>query len=111
MTFPDGLTTIEVTGLSLLDFGGVPLSGTVIFTASEPVAAPGAEALLFGSATTEVVDGVLMPVTIPTTDCVSPPFTYTIEMKLDEPDASPSPWAGVSIPSALGASVDLSALL
>lgn len=111
MTFPVGLTTIEVTGQNLRDFGGGSLSGTVIFTASEPVADPAAEVLLFGSAASQVVDGVLTPVTIPTTDCVSPAFTYTISMKLDEPDASPSPWAGVSIPHTLGASVDLAQLL
>lgn len=111
MPFPVGLTTIEVTGQNLLDFAGGALSGTVIFTASGPAADPGAETLLFGSATTEVVEGVLVPVTIPTTDSASPAFTYTISMKLDEPDASPPPWPGVSIPASLGASVDLSALL
>ena len=111
MTFPAGLAKIEVTGQNLLDFAGGALSGTVIFTASEPVADPGAEVVLFGSAATEVVNGVLTPVTIPATDCVSPPFTYTISLKLNEPDASPPPWPGVSIPGSLGASVDLSALL
>jgi hypothetical protein len=111
MTFPAGLTTIEVTGLHLLDFGGNPASGYVTFTASVPVAAPAADAVVFGSAEGLVTDGVMEPVIIPTTDSVSPGFTYTIVLRLNSEDADPPPWTGILIPHALGVSVDLSSLL
>jgi hypothetical protein len=110
VTFPAGLTTIEVTGQNLRDFGGGLLSGTVIFTASEPVADPAAELVAFGSASSPVTDGVLTPLVIPTTDCVSPAFTYTVRLRLYA-DTDPPAWTGISVPSALGASVDLSSLL
>ena len=51
MSFPQGVPTIEVTGKNLRDFGGSPLSGVVMFTASEEVADPAANLLLEGSAT------------------------------------------------------------
>lgn len=111
MTFPAGLTTIEVTGQNLRDFGGSTLSGIVIFTASEPVADPAADLVAFGSASSPVVEGVLTPLVIPTTDCVSPAFTYAIRLRLDDADADPPAWTGISVPSSLGASVDLSTLL
>jgi hypothetical protein len=56
----------------------------------------------------------MAPVRLPTTDCVSPGFTYTITQRLATPDGAENeaaPATGVAIPSALGASVDLSALL
>jgi hypothetical protein len=111
VTFPGGLTTIEVTGLHVLDFAGAPASGYVTFTASEPVADPAADTVLFGTAETLVTAGVMVPVTIPVTDSVSPSFTYTIYLRLQGEDADPPPWAGVSIPHTLGASVDLSSLI
>lgn len=111
MTFPEGLAVIEVTGLHLLDFAGALPGGYVIFTASAPVADPAGSVVLFGSATAQVLDGVMLPVTIPATDSVSPPFTYTITLRLQSEDADPPPWTGISVPSTLGASVDLSALL
>jgi hypothetical protein len=111
VTFPDGLTTIEVTGQNLRDFAGEPLSGYVVFTASAPVADPAADLVAWGSASSQVVDGVLTPLTIPTTDCVSPSFTYAIRLRLDDQDGDPPAWTGVAVPSALGSTVDLSALL
>lgn len=111
MSFPGGLTVIEVTGLNLRDFGGGTLSGIVIFTASAPVADPAADLVAFGSASSPVVNGVLTPLVIPTTDCVSPAFTYTVRLRLDDQDADPPAWTGISVPSSLGASVDLSTLL
>ncbi len=114
MTFPDGFTTITVTGQHLLGFGGEPLSGAVVFTASGAVADPVADALLTGSAFGQVVSGVMTPLTIPATDAVDPGFTYTITFRLQTADGSPSHLPAVqnvSIPSALGATVDLSALV
>jgi hypothetical protein len=111
MTFPAGLTAIEVTGLHLLDLAGNPASGYVTFTASGPVASPAAGAVVLGSADAQVSEGVMTPLTLPTTDAVSPAFTYTIYLRLQGEDADPPPWTGISIPSTLGASVDLSALL
>lgn len=111
MTFPGGLAAIEVTGENLRDFGGAPLSGYVVFTASEPVADPAADLVVFGSAMAQVTDGVMLPVTIPATDAVSPAFTYTVTLRLTSADNNPPPYEGISVPSALGASVDLSALL
>ena len=111
MSFPAGLLTIEVTGLNVTDFSGAPLNGFVIFTASEPAADPALGLTVFGSAEALVEDGVMSPVTIPTTDSVSPSFTYTITLRLQSEDNSPPPYTGVVIPHSLGASVDLSALV
>lgn len=111
MTFPAGLTTIEVTGLNLRDFGGQPASGFVIFTASEVAADPAADLVLAGSAEGLVTGGVMTPVILPTTDSVSPAFTYTVTLRLQNADNSPPPYTGIAIPHALGASVDLSTLL
>jgi hypothetical protein len=114
VAFPAGLAIIEVTGLNLLAFDGTPLSGAVIFTASGPVEDPAVNLLLEGSATGQVSGGVMTPVTIPTTDCVSPGFTYTITAQLQTPDGAeggPPPVSGILIPHTLGATVDLSALL
>jgi hypothetical protein len=105
------MPVIEVTGLHVIDFGGNLLNGTVIFTASEPVADPAAGAVVFGSAAAPVVEGVMTPVTIPATDAVSPPFTYSIALRLQAADFAPPPYTGVSVPSTLGASVDLSSLI
>ena len=115
MTFPPGLATIKVTGSDLSTFDGTPLSGAVIFTASEELADPAVSALLEGSAVAQVVNGVLVqPFIIPATNCVSPGFTYTITQRLATPDGvenEAAPVPGVAIPSTLGSSVDLSALL
>lgn len=111
MSFPASLTTITVTGLHVLDLGGAPLNGFVVFTASEPVADPAVSTLAFGSAEALVTNGVMAPVTIPTTDSVSPGFTYTITLRLQSEDNSPPPYTGIVVPHSLGASVDLSALL
>jgi hypothetical protein len=114
VTFPAGLTTIEVTGLNLLGLDGTPFSGIVIFSASGLIAVPAASTLLEGPATAMVVNGVMVPVVIPTTDCVSPAFTYTITQRLTTPDGvtgSPPPAQGVAIPSSLGTTVDLSDLV
>lgn len=114
MTFPPGLSTIEITGLHVTGLDGTPLFGNVIFSASGEVSDPAVSDVLDGSAIGEVSAGVMAPITIATTDCVSPPFTYTITQRLVTPDGvenSPAPVTGVSIPSALGASVDLSVLL
>lgn len=112
MSFPAGLKTIQVTGLHILDLGGSPLNGSFIFTPSGPVDDPAVSALLEGSATGQVIEGVMTPVTIPTTDSVSPSFTYTINTRLATADElSPAPVTGVSIPSSLGATVDISTLL
>lgn len=111
MTFPAGLTTITVTGLHILSLDGQPLDGAVIFTASGPVDDPAADAVLSGSAVGEVVNGVMTPLQIPTTDAVTPGFTYTISQRLQTTDMSPPPVTGISIPSTLGATVDLSDLL
>jgi hypothetical protein len=113
VTFPAGLTTITVTGTNIETLDGTPLSGVIIFTPSEVVAAPAVSALLEGSATAEVVNGTItQPFVIPTTDCITPPFTYTITDRLQRPEGtSPPPVTGVSIPHTLGATVDISALI
>lgn len=114
MALPGGLATVEVTGLNLLSLDGTPLSGTVIFSVDGPVAAPAVSALLEGSAAAEVQDGVMEPLVIPATDCVSPGFSYTVTQRLTTPDGpggNPVPSAGVAIPSSLGPSVDLSSLV
>ena len=112
MTFPAGLTTITVTGQHVLSLDGQPLDGYVIFSASGPLENPAADVILSGSASAQVIDGVMTPVTIPTTDAVTPAFTYDIAFRLDSADGiSPPPLVGVSIPSTLGPTVDLSQLL
>lgn len=114
MSFPAGLSTIQVTGENLIGMDGTPLSGVIIFTASEAVGKPSLDVLMEGSATGEVVNGVMTPITIPTTDAVTPAFTYTITQRLvtaDGSEGSPPPLENVSIPASLGASVDVSYLL
>lgn len=112
MTFPAGLTTIEVTGLNLLQFDGTPLEGVVIFSVAGPVPDPSLSLLLQGSATAEVSDGVMTPIVIPTTDAVSPGFAYTVTPQMQTADAlSFAPLQGVVIPSSLGPTVDLSQLV
>jgi hypothetical protein len=112
MTFPAGLATITVTGQHILSLDGQPLDGAVIFIASGPLDDPAADAMLSGSAVAVVSEGVMTPITIPATDAVSPPFTYDIAFRLDSADGtSPPPYPGISIPSTLGPTVDISALL
>jgi hypothetical protein len=114
VSFPAGLLTITVTGVNVLDLAGVALNGEIIFTPSGPVSDPAGSALLEGSAVGQVVGGVMSPLVIPTTDSVSPAFTYTITTRLSTEEGaqgSPAPVTGVSIPHSLGATVDLSALL
>jgi hypothetical protein len=115
VTFPPGLLTIIVTGSDLQGLDGSPLTGVIIFSASGPISDPAVSAVLEGAAVANVTDGVITPpLVIPTTDCVSPPFTYAIELRLEDADGStspPPPVEGVSIPSSLGASVDISRLL
>jgi len=114
VTFPAGLHTITVTGENVLGIGGEPLSGVVIFSASGPVDDPADDAVLSGSAVGEISNGVMTPVVIPTTDAVSPGFTYTVTVRLQDADGNaggPPPVTGVHIPATLGPTVDLSALL
>jgi hypothetical protein len=115
VTFPAGITTIEVTGNNLLAFDGTPLSGVIIFTPAGTVPVPSADAILQGSATATAQNGAIAgPFVIATTDCVSPGFTYTISFRLTTPDGQESsvpPAENVAIPSTLGASVDLSQLV
>jgi hypothetical protein len=115
MTFPPGLTTITVTGQDLVALDGSPLNGVIIFSPSTPISDLAVSAVLEGSAVAEVVNGVLSPpLVIPTTDCVSPAFTYTITQRLQDADGasgSPPPVTGVSIPATLGSTVDISQLL
>lgn len=115
MTFPAGLTTITVTGSDLETLDGTPLSGVIIFSPSGEISDPAVSAVLEGSAVANVVAGsIVQPFIIPTTDCVTPPFTYTIAQRLQGPDGvegAPAPISGVSIPHSLGSAVDLSALV
>lgn len=111
MSFPAGLTVIEVTGLNLTDFGGQPANGFVIFAASAPIADPAADLVVTGVTEGLVTDGVMVPVTIPTTDAVTPAFTYTVTLRMQDAGGDPSPYTGISIPHTLGATVDLSTLL
>jgi hypothetical protein len=107
--------TIQVTGLSIKDFGQNPLSGVIVFTASVPELADPADDLLeAGSATGLVTSGVMEPVTIPATDSVDPSFTYTIRQALataDGIDLNIPPVENVLIPHTLGSTVDVSSLL
>jgi hypothetical protein len=112
MTFPGGLTTITVTGQHVLALDGQPLDGAVIFSASGLLDDPAADAVLSGSAVAVVTGGVMTPLVIPTTDAVSPAFTYDIAFRLDSDDGiGLPPYPGISIPASLGATVDISALL
>lgn len=111
--FPFWLAVIELTGNALAGLDGEALNGVIILTPSAPQYIPG-WAVLEGSASLPVVNGVAAPLLIPCTDCVSPSFTYTITQRLNTPDGmagNPAPITGVSIPHSLGASVDISALL
>jgi hypothetical protein len=111
VTFPGGVTTIAITGESLLDLDGTPLNGFIILTPSRPVYVAGTT-VLEGSASMQVSGGVATPITVPTTDAVSPSFTYTITQRLATPDGvPPAPVTGVTIPASTGASVDISILL
>jgi hypothetical protein len=111
LPFPFWLAVIEVTGDTLTAADGTLLNGVIILTPSAPVYVPG-WAVLEGSATLTVTDGVASPTTVVCTDAVTPAFTYTITQRLDIPDITgPVPVAGVSVPHTLGATVDISALL
>jgi hypothetical protein len=109
------ITTIQVTGQTMNALDGTPLNGVIIFSSSVPILADTADHdLVEGSAPTTVTAGVMKPVTIPTTDSVTPTFTYTITLRLvtvDGAEGSPPPFQGVLIPSTLGATVDLTALV
>jgi hypothetical protein len=110
VTFPAGVLTIQVTGLDLSTLDGTPLNGVVIFTPSAPLKIAG-KAVLEGSASAQVSNGVMTPVTIPCTDNTAPAFTYTIAVRLQGPDNDPPPTVGVAIPHTLGSTVDVSSLL
>lgn len=111
MTFPAGLTTIVVTGLNVTDLAGNPVNGFVLFSAAVPQVSAVHSLIAEGSAEGVVTAGVMAPVTIPTTDSVSPSFTYTIKLVLQTASPDPAPYTAVAVPASLGASVDLSALI
>lgn len=109
--FPFWLAVITLTGEAVAAADGTLLDGIFILTPSAPVYIPG-WTVLEGSATLTVTDGVAAPVTIVCTDAVTPGFTYTITQRLNTPDIlNPVPLTSVSVPHALGSSVDISALL
>lgn len=110
MSLPSALSTITVTGNDLSTFDGTPLNGVIIFMPSRHIV--GAGAVLEGAAVMTVTAGVAVPITLPCTDSVSPPFTYTIDSRLATPDGvDPAPVTGVSIPGTMKPTVDVSQFL
>lgn len=105
MSLPANITPVMVTGTSLTRPDGGNWNGTVIFAPSSLLVDSTAGALLGGTATSQVTDGVLVPVNVVPTDCpsVTPsPFTYTITVRLVCPDGAQEPdlvFPGVAIPA------------
>lgn len=109
--YPFWLAVITLTGLDVLQSDGSLLNGIFILTPSAPAYVPG-WAVIEGSATLTVINGVAVPIVIPCTDCVTPGFTYTISQRLQTVDGpGPAPITGVTVPHTLGSTVDISALL
>lgn len=106
-------TMIQVTGKSITTLDGTPLNGFILFSTDDAVEIPDMPAIFLGSADATVRNGVMDTITIPTTDSTLPPFTYTITMRISGPDgdADNQVLQGISIPSTLGSTVDLAALL
>ena len=111
MPLPGGLTTITVTG-TFLDAKGNAASGTVTFAPSTPVLTDSAGHAVLTMPVTVVLSSGRLSVVLPTTDNASllpAPWTYTVSVALEGMPASACP--GKAIPSTLGSTVDLSALL
>jgi hypothetical protein len=104
---------IQVTGQRLTTLDGTPLNGFVLFSTSQAVDIPDMPAIFLGSADATVSNGVMDTITIPTTDSTLPPFSYTITLRISGPDGDSDNQVltGVQIPSSLGPTVDLAALL
>jgi hypothetical protein len=104
---------IQVTGQHLTTLDGTPLNGFVLFSTSQAVDIPDMPAIFLGSADATVSNGVMDTITIPTTDSTLPPFSYTITLRISGPDGDSDNQVltGVQIPSSLGPTVDLAALL
>jgi hypothetical protein len=104
---------IQVTGQSITTLDGTPLNGFILFSTDGPVDIPDMPAVFLGSADATVRNGVMDTITLPTTDSVLPPFAYTITLRISGPDGDSDNKViqNVQIPSTLGASVDIAALL
>jgi hypothetical protein len=113
------VTMIQVTGQSITTLDGTPLNGFVLFSVEtstgqgQVVDVQSPPAVFLGSADATVANGVMEPISIPATDSVTPPFTYTITLRISGPDGDSDNQVltGVQIPSTLGATVDLAALI
>jgi hypothetical protein len=109
--YPFWLGVVQVTAVDVVADDGTLLNGIFILTPSVPVYI-GGWAVLAGSATLTVANGVGTPVTVPATDTAGTALTYTITTRLNTPDGvNPPPVIGVTIPHTLGLTVDISALL
>lgn len=109
MPIPGGLTTITVTS-SYPAIDGSPLSGNVVFETDQQIMDSAGLVKFSGSATRVVFRGVMQPITLPCADngALNPTgFSYKVTETLNGVTQTPY-W--VSLPSTLGATVDLSAL-
>lgn len=122
MSLPANITPIAVSAAGFTGPDGTGWTGVVIF---QPVSLSGSPVLLTdtagsgivgGPATGTLSGGIMPAVDLVTTDCaeVSPtPFAYNITIRLQTPDgpADDQLYTGVSIPSTLGTTADLSKVL
>ena len=107
MTFPSGVPSTVVTWLDAGTDDGEPLSGLVVFSTTADLNFPSATppARFENPAVTEVISGVMTPVTLPDSQSApGAPFTYTVTIKTGGP-----PYSAVTS-LITGATVDVSAL-
>src|ERR1700744_4695558 len=109
MPIPSGLSTITVTS-SYPAIDGAPLGGSVLFETLQPIMDATGKVKFSGSATRAINRGTMAPIVLPCTNnnALNPSgFLYKITETINGIAQSPY-W--VSLPSTLGATVDLSSL-
>lgn len=109
MSLPGNITTITVTG-AFASPSGAAASGTVSFAPTSTLTDQAGQVILTAQPVVETLTAGAFSVVLPCTDntAIRPtPFEYLITISV--PYATVEPYA-VSLPSTLGATVDLSAL-
>lgn len=114
MSFPTGVPRVTVTGQNLVDDGGGPLQGVVVFDAGQLEFAAGATppTVFDTPVVAEVASGVMTPVTLPDSKhAFASVFTYTVTVRFEGRTDAVYPGIIISLDNYPSGTVDLAQLL
>jgi len=114
MTFPSGVAKMTVTGQNIVDSGGNPLQGVVVFDMGTPEFSSGATppTVFENPVMAEVRSGVMDTITIPdSVHAFAAPFTYVITVRFEGRDEIRYPGIVISIDTYASGTVDIAQLL